>query len=304
MKRTAARQKAATLQFVLTASHDAVLQAVYKYQMLTTLQLIKALGYSPNSLALVQRLTKQLADNEYLLSLARPVLHGKAPLVFSLARKGLNYLKSAGFDVREYFRPSREREKSYLFLQHTLAVGDFLISASRLSKSAANYSLHSFIHERVLKQTPYKISNTRAGRLEHVSFVPDAFLDFREQKKNGKTDKIPILLELDRGTTGQKHFRRNLRARIEFLKEEGYRKLLGTTTVTFAYAVALGGQKRRDELRAWARKELADTGEKRLFSNLFLFCGLPDGLTPKQLFLEPCWLSPFEDGEPVSLLAE
>ncbi len=289
MKKATARPKDVGKPFVVTASHNAVLQAVYRYQLLTCLQLVKALGYSPNSLERVQRLVKQLTDNEYLLSLARPVVRGKAPLVYTLARKGLNYLKSAGFDVREYFRPSKEQEKSYLFLLHTLAINDVLIAAANLQKIEASYSLSSFTHERVLKTTPYKVRIWRADVEESVTLIPDAYLLFGRKKKKGKDENIPILLELDRNTTEQKHFRRNLRARIEFIKEEGYKKL---------------GEKRREELRAWARKELADTSEQRWLSNLFLFCALPDELEPQQLFLAPCWFAPFADDKPLSLLAE
>jgi insertion element IS1 protein InsB len=49
----------------------------------------------------------QLVDNGYLLSLPVPVVRGKAPFVYTLARKRLNYLKAAGVDVRDYFRPSK-----------------------------------------------------------------------------------------------------------------------------------------------------------------------------------------------------
>lgn len=87
MKQTAARPRDIRSHFVVAASHDAVLQAVYKYQLLTSAQLEKACGYSPNSLARVQRLTKQLVDAKYLLSLPVPVVRGKAPLVYILARK-------------------------------------------------------------------------------------------------------------------------------------------------------------------------------------------------------------------------
>ncbi len=120
MKKAPAQPVETSKPFVVTASHDAVLQAVYRYQLLTSVQLVRACGYSHNSLERVQRLVKQLTDNEYVLSLARPVTRGKSPLVYTLARKGLNYLKGNGFDVREYFRPSKEQAKSYLFLLHTL----------------------------------------------------------------------------------------------------------------------------------------------------------------------------------------
>lgn len=302
MKKAAARPSSKSNPFVITASHDTILQAVYRYQLLLTIQLVKACGYSPNSLARVQRLTKQLVDNGYLLSLPRPVVRGKAPLVYSLARKGLTYLSSAGFDVREYFRPSKEQEKSYLFLQHTLSLSDVLIAAANLHKCVAEYSLLSFTHERVFKHTPYKVKIWRGEKEESVTVIPDAFVLFGKQKKHGKEETIPILLELDRNTTEQKHFRRNFRARIAFIKEEGYKTLLGTITVTFAYAVAEGGSKRRDTLRSWARKELAATSEQRWLSNLFLFCSLPGDLEPKSLFLDHVWYPPFDNKSPVALL--
>jgi hypothetical protein len=304
MRQAVAQPQGIHTPFVVTASHNGVLQAVYRYQLLTSVQVVRACGYSPNSLARVQRLTKQLVDNEYLLALARPVVRGKAPLVYTLARKGLNYLKGAGFDVREYFRPSQEQEKSYLFLLHTLAINDVLIAAANLHKVAADYSLASFIHERVLKRTPYKIKLWFGEREEITTVIPDAFLLFVEHKQNGREKHIPILLELDRNTTEQRHFRHNLRARIAFIQQEGYKTLLETATVTFAYANSEGGMKRREELRSWARKELAATSEQRWLSNLFLFSALPDDLEPKQLFLAPCWYVPFEDDKPIALLAQ
>jgi hypothetical protein len=249
MKQAAAQPRDTRDSFVVTASHDAVLQAVYKFQLLTSAQLVNACGYSPNSLARVQRLTKQLVDNEYLLWLPVPVVRGKAPLVYTLARKGLNYLK------------------------------------------------------RVLKRTPYKVTIWQGEKQEAVTVIPDAFLLFAKHLRNGRKQSIPILLELDRSTTEQRHFRRNLRARIAFIKQEGHKTLLGTHTATFAYAIAVGSVKRREELRSWARKEFAATSEQRWLSNLFLFTDLPQMLEPHTLFLTPRWFTPFGD-TPRSLLIQ
>ena len=295
MKKATAQPDGKPQPFVVTASHNMVLQGVHQYQLLSSLQLVKVCGYSANSLHRVQTIVKELTDNEYLLSLARPVTRGKSPLVYTLARKGLNYLKGNGFDVREYFRPSKEQEKSYLFLLHTLAVNDVLIAAANLHKFVSDYSLLSFTHERVLKQTPYKLSFMRGGKLETVTLIPDAYLLFVKLKKIGIVKDIPRLLELDRNTTEQKHFRRNLRARIEFIKEEGYKKLLGTNTVSFAYAVAAGGEKRLDELLSWARKEFASTNEQKWLSNMFLFTALPAEINPKELFSARVWFTPFDN---------
>lgn len=303
MNKAPARPYAIPPSFVVTASHDAVLQAVYKYQLLTSAQIVKACNYSPNSLERVQRLTKQLVDRGYLLSFPVPVVRGKAPLVYTLARKGLNYLKAAGFDVRSYFRPSKEQERTYLFLQHTLSLNDVLIAATNLARVTSDYSLATLTHERILKRTPYEVTIWQGEKQEVVKVIPDALLVFVEHMLNGKQRNIPLLLELDRNTTEQRHFRRNLRARIAFIKQEGYKKLLGTHTVTFAYAIAVGSIKRREELRSWARKEFAVTSEQRWLSNLFLFADLPGDLSPRTLFLTPSWFTPFGDS-PRSLLAQ
>lgn len=290
--------------FVLTAPLTAVIQAVYRYQSLTTQQIVKACGYSPKSIERVGRLAKQLVNNDYLLARPHPTTRGKSPLVYILARKGINYMKSAGCDVKEYFRPSSEEERSYLFNKHTLAVNDVLISATNLNKSSSDYSLTNFTHERVLKQTPYRVKFVRDGKNEIAVLIPDAYMLFVGCTENKDDKQIPILLELDRNTTEQKSFRKNLRARIEFMKSEGYKQLLGTHTATFAYAVAEGGTKRCTELRSWARKEFAETKESGWLPKLFLFSPLPRELEPKTLFLEKVWYTPFEDDTPVALLID
>ena len=305
---TGEKQKKIKIQpFVLRPKHHAILRAVYQYHLLTNELLGKAVGYSEKSLAEVQRLTRQLKLNEYVLSLEVPVIRGKAPLVYTLSRKGLKYLAAAGFDIRDYFRPCKETEKGYLFLQHTLALNDFLIAAANLAKSAPLYSLSSFIHERTLKQSPFKIAVARyvGGQVkeETVTLIPDAFLDFRCVLESGTEAKIPVLLELDRGTIEQKNFRKKIRAYSEFIKQEGYKKVFTVTTVTVAFATT-HGQKRLAQIRDWTRKELAATYEKGWLSDLFLFTALPSELEPKQLFCAPVWYQPFTDDTPVSLLAK
>jgi hypothetical protein len=105
--------------FFIRPKHHTILAQIYKYQLLTNEQIGRAAGYAKTSIEEVQRLTKQLSTNGYVLVLVQPVVFGRAPYVYTLAKKGLNYLSSAGYDIRDYFRPSKESEKGYLFLAHT-----------------------------------------------------------------------------------------------------------------------------------------------------------------------------------------
>jgi hypothetical protein len=303
-------------EFTVLVSHTALLVEIYKYQLLTTEQLLVACNYSVKSLARVQRLMKQLVDQEYVLAFPRPVIKGKAPLVYSLAIKARNYLERAGYDINDYFRPSSEQEKGYLFLEHTLALNTVLISASRLSLSHPEYYLYIFQHERILKKTPYKatVEGMKNGTYtkETITLIPDAFLDFRHKKPSGKEERIPVLFELDRGTTEQKNFRRKIRAYITFLKSGAYKDMFGVNTITIAYGVSQDtqekAQKRLVTLRDWTRKELAATSEPKWIAELFFLTALPQRVQPETLWIDTVWLPPFDEVKDkphmLSLLAE
>ncbi len=290
---------------VITAPSHALIEAIYRYQLVTCEQLRLACGYSKNSLRLVQKLLKALTAYGYVLTLSRPTLRGKAPFIYTLARKGLQYLNAAGYDVLDYFRPSQEREKenNYLFLTHTLALNDVLISASRLAQFTSNHSLFEFTHERVLKRTPYKVEVSRNDKIETITLIPDAFLEFRRTKATGKEVRLPVLYEEDLATTEQKRFRKKIRAYISLIKSGAYKEMFGTKTITIAFGTPKG-EKRRDQMRDWTRKECAATSEPKWITELFLFTAHPQGIDPNTLWLTPVWYIPFDDKTPLALLPE
>ncbi len=289
--------------FKVTPSHDAVLQGVYKLQIATCEQLRVLLGYSKNSLERVQKLVKQLADNGYLLYDCVPTKKAKSPYYYFLARRGRQYLDALGRDVREYFRPSQEKGLGSPFIHHTLSLNDVLISAMLIEHHAPDYSLFDFTHERVLKQTPYKASVTRAdGTEETVTLIPDAFLLFVHTKENGKEKTIAVLYEHDMATIEQKRLMKRIRAYITFIKSEEYKELLSVKTIRVAFGTPIG-EKRRDQMRDWCRKEMASTSEPKWITQLFFFTALPMELHPLDIWRKPSWYLPFDDTTPRALLS-
>src|SRR5207249_4337159 len=140
-------------------------------------------------------------------------------------------------------------------------------------------------------------------REETVTLIPDAYLEFRHTKESGKEEKIPILLELDRGTEDQRFFRKRLRAYVVFLKSRAFESMFTVKSITVAYATTVG-HKRVEQMRDWAHQEFALTREPGWLSQLFLFTTLPeaiDAIEPAQLFLDPVWYVPIDDDNPVSL---
>ncbi len=288
--------------FKVTASHDAVLQGVYKLQIATSEQLRVLLWYSKNSLERVQKLVKQLADNGYLLYDCVPTKKAKSPYYYFLARRGRQYCDALGRDVREYFRPSQEKELGSPFIHHTLSLNDVLISAIHIEHHAPDYSLFDFTHERVLKQTPYKASVTRPdGTQGSVTLIPDAFLLFVHTKENGKEKTIAVLYEHDMGTCEQRNYRKKISAYIKLIKSGAYKELLGVKEVIVAYGTP-AGDKRRDQMRDWTRKEMASTNEPKWITQLFFFTALPTQLHPLDVWRKPVWYLPFDDTKPRILL--
>lgn len=257
-------------------------------------------------LTTVKARLKALTEAGYILPLFHPLI--KLPYVYCLNRKGLQYLAGLGIDVRDYFRPSEEKEteKNFLFREHMLAISDLLIHALLFAKSAPAFRLERLSHERVFKNNPIKATYVRNNKTETKTLVPDSYLEFIQTKEGGKEVKIPIILELDRGTEEQKFFRRRLRAYIVFLKSHSFETIFSVKSMTIAFATTKD-HNRLNKMREWARLEFSLTQEPRWLSDLFLFTALPEHIEeiePRQLFLDPLWYLPGEDTPPVSLLGE
>jgi hypothetical protein len=302
---TAQTQAVKKKPFVVTPVHDLLLHDLHTLHRATAEQLTR-LNYKPGMLTTVKARLKDLADNRYVLPLSHPSI--RLPYMYALDRKGLNHLAAQGIDVREYFRPSNEEDsaKNFLFREHMLAISDILIHSLLFEKIEQSYRISSMLHERFFKNQPIKATDTRSGREETRTIVPDAYLAFVYTRPDGKEETIPVLWELDRGTEDQKFFRRRIRAYIVFLRSRAFKTLFNIENITVAFATTKDHSRIR-QMREWTRKELAATNEPAWLSQLFLFTSLPENMAeiePRQLFLDPLWYLPLDDENPVSLLGE
>ena len=308
--------------FILKPHHGRILETVYKYHFLTVEQVTR-LFYSPNTIADVRKVLNALSQAGYLmfLYLPRATPLGAVPKIYTLARTGINHLKQHGYDVTTRFHPVEQEEKSYLFLKHTLAVNDFLIAAQTLEKKFPAITLHAFIHERVLKrEEPIRVTFekiTVEGKtvldkdekpvVETVRIIPDAFLDFRiAQPEKEKTYRYCMLLELDRNTTEEKSFKKKIRALLTLAKDD---KLcierFGAKIPTIAFANAVGGERRREQMRHWTEQELRKSKEPHFWTQLFMFTDVLEdtAIDNERLFLSPVWYMPFVGKQAVLLSA-
>jgi hypothetical protein len=263
----------------------------YLYYYATARQICR-LHYSAGSLTFVQTILKRLADAGYLrrLFLPRPARGGSAPSIYTLDRRGLNYLASVGYDVSRRYRPSDEHAHSYLFLSHSLAVTDVLISAALLSSDAPQITIATMLHERDLKRRPIR-ARDRDGK--EIAVIPDGFLKFTVSGPAGEPLGFAAALEIDMGTTEQAAYRRKVRGLVR-ANQGAFQKAFAVPMVTVA-VLAIPGEARRTQLVRWTQAELQALGQ-RAEADLFRFTSMdPASAEPKAMFLGPGWYKPFDE---------
>jgi hypothetical protein len=276
---------------------------VYHLHLVTAEQLCR-LHYSPGSLNAVKARLKTLVDEGYLQADAIPSKRLRSPYYYTLGAKGMKYLEDLGLERHVAWRAGKEVDKGTLFVEHTLELNDVLISAALLHRTDARFHLHGFLHERWLRRQPYKATWRQGGQSQTFTIIPDAFLDLRLRLPTDRYRRWPLLLEHDRGTEGQQHFKQRIRAYITLCKSEAYRKLFGVHVLSVVFTTFLGVE-RVEEMRAWTRQELEATNEPMELGTLFFFSALPRPINPMETWLGPMWRLPYDAyPEPQPLIGE
>ncbi|MER6316228.1 replication-relaxation family protein [Streptomyces sp. NPDC001581] len=246
----------------------------------------------------VQRRLRGLVEADYLLRLRElptPRI-GSAPHVFTLADKGRRFVSGCGDALPSaYYRPSEERAKAEdnPFMEHTLAAVDVLVAAECLCRDF-RVSMPRLLNERQLKRSSIRVQPAGRSEAPRMAVIPDAW--FELTAVGG--DPVSVALELDRGTEGQKQWRRKV-ACLTAWAEGPYRDAFESDNLTVA--VAIPSAARRDQLSTWTLEELGQNGSPEL-ADIFLFTDASLVTTdPFELFFGLCWY-PAGAADPVSLL--
>jgi Replication-relaxation len=291
---------AAKKPFVVTPVHDLLLRGssdmpigLYHLHQATAEQLTR-LHYKPGMLKTVSKRLKVLVDNGYIQADCVPTKLFKSPYYYALDNRGIRYLDSIGFDTDASFRASKEVSESYLHLKHALELNDVYIAALRLRSATNNrYYLSRYIQERTFKRSPLEVSSSGVT----LRLIPDGFLDIRQHRPLLPELALPLLIEHDRGTEQQEHFRRRLRTYKAFLSSGVLKQVLNASGVTVAFTTFISA-KRVQQMREWTKAELQN--ELHL-ANTFIFAELPRPLEPGHLLFERRWYTVTND-QPVALL--
>jgi hypothetical protein len=319
--------------FVVTGVYHMLLEAILELKLVSAEQLTRRY-YKAGSLITVKNRLTLLQRNGFVDFVKLPTTEGNAPYIYFLARKGRTYFRDLDGDIKEYFRPGREKQKHLPYLMHMLELNDILVAASLFPKFASAFTLVDLLHDIDLYHNPLDVTTERSvkarvegeiketWREETIKIIPDALLEFRRVPSiiPGKPyDRVGIWLEHNRNG-GAKRVKPKIRAMVEVIASGRYRTLLDVDNLKVAITTS-GGEYRKRKLRTWTEEVLEDMAlsEKgTAFSpqaqkmmkayqknNLFYFATTPPLSTgcivPRTFFQEKVWFMPFSS-KPVALL--
>src|SRR6266576_3202498 len=114
-----------TTPFIVTPVRHLLLEAILQLKLLNAEQLTRRY-YKAGSLVTVKNRLTILKRSGFIDFLKLPTTEGNGPYLYFLARNGRDYFQELEEDVKEFYRPGKEKEKHYLTLMHVLELNDVL----------------------------------------------------------------------------------------------------------------------------------------------------------------------------------
>jgi hypothetical protein len=292
---------------MLTSVHtlkgaDKILISLAEFQHLTARQLTRLL-YAPSSLVYMQKQLKDLVDSGFVLALPRRFVN--MPNVYTLTGKGYTYTTALGMPQRKRVRPTEEREKArnVFFIQHTLAVGDVLITARLLSQTHPDILLTRMYTEQELKRKIYVALpvQTEEGSRQHrtLCIEPDASCEFTIQRQVQDFLHIEVYRTLP---PAEWRFKQKIAGYVTSLDSGQHEALFHTPALSIA--VFAQTKEMADTLRQWTEEALQEM-ERPEEGEMFFFGSVnPATASPEEVYLAPVWEQPFSTAKTPLLMLE
>ncbi len=271
------KRTAKPLPISLTRRHQDVLGALGEFPFLTVQQICKLVSGSAKALSYYRSLLRQLYDARLVdrLFLHR-FPHGSALVVYTLKRRNSVH-------------------RSLLFLEHTLAVTDFILALQSYAR-LHHLSLVDVVPDWRLRRTPFSF---QAAGVRYV-LTPDCFVRLRLAYA-GRLYELNWAVEVDRGTESIPAFRRKKLPRYLSFVQGPFQQTFGRTSPLTVVVLTTAGPRRVADLTAGVEAELGPTSRVD-HADLFRI-GRVDfaSETPEQLLTQPRFHVPFQR-EPVALI--
>ncbi|MGI8550160.1 MAG: replication-relaxation family protein [Dehalococcoidia bacterium] len=270
--------------FHVLPSYERVLQALGRYERLTAEQ-VRRLFLGEHSLTRAQHWLKVLHTHGYVTRtrVGREAEHGSGPLVSTLDRRGIDFLRSIGRADSRRLRQSEEEERASAFLLHSSKVVDVLILCDLLCRDDGRFAIERMIGERELRSTAVTVTMPD-GRSRGVAM--DGWVDLRIYHTDGTIEQMCLGFEVDNGTEWQAAWRLKVQALLA-MESGPYVEAFGVETLTIV--VVAPTAERALQFRLWTEAELAAQGAEDR-GDLFRFGVMPPDLSDASAFFRAlCW---------------
>lgn len=212
----------------LTERDKEIVKTVYDYRVLRQDQVQTLFfGDNPGAKAAAQRRLVKLYDYRFLERYFLPTRGGlmSSPILYGLDKRGAELLRAEfGYDDLRWYPSSKELKDD--FLEHTLAIADFRVSATVACKKLG-YDLLTWKGEAELKADYDRVNvRTAKGYSRSVSVIPDSYIALSTPL--GKTH---FFLELDRGTMTTRRFQGKVEAYVAYYRSGEYQRRYGTQSL-------------------------------------------------------------------------
>jgi hypothetical protein len=189
----------------ITARDIALLQNIARFRLASSAQLARLDGGSAQN---VSRALLALFENEYVerpeAQVASRVLHqGSRPTIYGLTRKGARFLRDQGLDVQRRLLDGidKERGAGWRFVEHTVAIAEFLISLEIAARGRND--IRFLESSEILEEAPrlkggrvrVEASIRLDGLMKRNAVLPDALFGLRFNDE----EESYFMLEVDRG---------------------------------------------------------------------------------------------------------
>jgi hypothetical protein len=225
-----------------------------------------------------------------------------------LTATGYTYAATLGVEQARRVRPSEEREKArnLLFIQHTLAVSDMLISARLLSQTQPGIVLTRMYTERELKRKIYVALDNPGEKIREICIEPDASCEFTTTETwhdAPQTWQDFFHIEVYRHMPPAPRFKQKVQGYVVSVDTGQHEALFHTQALSIAIFCQTDAQALT--LKQWTEEALRDMGRPEEGERFFFRSINVSTASPEELFLSPCWEQPFRTAKtPLLVLAE
>jgi hypothetical protein len=214
------------------------------------------------------------------------------PRVYTLTATGATYAAALGVATARRIRPAEERDKArnVLYIQHTLAISDVLISAALLSATHPDIVLSRLYTERSLKR---KIEVTLPDN-RTIYIEPDASVEFAVTETwhtPPQTWQDFVHIEVYRHLPLMWRYKQKITGYVTAHDTGTHAALFHTQALSIAVFCATDYQ--AGTLKQWTEEALKELGRPDEGQRFFFRSIDVTSASPSELYLSPDWQQAF-----------